>query len=62
MQHMHNHDDAPLGGWVDKLNEGMQPDRVPKDSVLPETVLLIEFVGLVVAFGGSILRLPAPWG
>ncbi|MDR6539692.1 hypothetical protein J2739_005494 [Variovorax soli] len=27
-----------------------------------KTVLLIEFVSLVVAFGWSILRLAAPWG
>jgi hypothetical protein len=62
MQHMHNHDDAPLSGWVEKLDKGIQPDSVPKDSVVLKAVLLIEFVGLVVALGWSLLRLPVPWG
>ena len=59
---MHNHDNAPLCGWTEKLNEGMQPERALKDSVLLKIVLLIEFVGLVVALGWSLLRLPVPWG
>jgi len=62
VQHAHNHDDRPLADEVEKSNTQLQPGRDPKDSVLFKWLILIEFVGLMVALGWSFLRIAAERG